>query len=367
MRKIAILSFFRSANYGAVLQALALQVNVNKLGYQSEYLSFEMWEHKFVFRDIFRFAYNNFVRSWLGFKRRKAKCFKFVDEYLFYSEPLKLSYQIEELEMKYDGFLVGSDQVWNPYFYNESNGFYLLDFIYSKPKMSYATSFAVNELPKSLTQRYKKSLSSFKFLSSRESSGCSIISKLGMSSQNVLDPTLLLNGEEWKKYFVNAPYSFHYVLCYIMPGDNAIDSLIKEVACAIGSSFQIIIIGDREHKRISLKYKYICDVGPSEFLNLMYNAACVVTNSFHGTCFSVNFNKPFYTILNSTNKRNSRVTDLLYSLDLSTQIIYTDIEKQSKIPKCIPELNYRKVNGQLNLLRKQSLEYLQDSLSLMFD
>lgn len=366
MKKIAIVSFFYSANYGAVLQALALQQNVNKLGYQSEYLSFDMWKHQFVLYDIIRLIYN-IVRGFLGFRRRKSRCFMYADKYLTYSSSLKLSKHLDELEMKYDGFLVGSDQVWNPDFYEESNGFYLLNFVSSKPKISYATSFGVNELPENLIEKYKESISSFKHLSSREISGCRIISEMGMSCQNVLDPTLLLNGEEWRKYFVNAPYPFNYVLCYIMPGDDVMDSFIKEVACNIGSNFRIIIVGDREYKRMSFRYKNICDAGPSEFLNLIYNASCVVTNSFHGTCFSINFNKPFYTILNTVNKRNSRITDLLYSLKLSEQIIYADDRKNNNLPESIPELNYSEINSQLGLFRKQSFNYLQNSLFSMFN
>lgn len=366
MKKVGIISCFWSDNYGAVLQAVALAYKIRELGFQPLYVNYIQSPNIKGRKLLFNKAYF-FLQFILGYRKRNIRTEEFRKQYLPLTNKVKKYEELENIVIDLDFFILGSDQMWNPRTLGVKNGYYLLEFVKLKPKISYATSFGVSSLPTSLILRYKKALESFLSLSVRERTGQVILSGLNLKSDVVLDPTLLLTKTEWASFF--SPKSFiqsDYILCYVMSGDHKSANFIWKYAKLINMRcFQgkksIVILGDKEYKRFKPLYNLICNAGPSEFLNLISNSCYVVTNSFHGTCFSINFEKKFTTILDRENVLNSRIIDLLTDLSLLDTIKYTDMKEEDY---SLAKIDYVAVDNRLKFLRKNSLEYLKNKMKI---
>ena len=193
---------------------------------------------------------------------------------------------------------------------------------------------------------HKKGLIGFNKLSCREKSGCDFIKELtGQDAQLVLDPTLLFNADWWRKISRKPDYELpkHYALSYFFGISEEYKLVINHVLTA--ENLELINIFDPEDKLHFL-------TGPQEFLYLVDHAEFVFTGSFHGTAFSINFEKKFI----SFGKNNSRIESILSQLGLINRFC----ANISDIPS--GEINYQKVNEKLNILRESSLKYLRDCL-----
>jgi hypothetical protein len=147
-----------------------------------------------------------------------------------------------------------------------------------------------------------------------------------------------------------------------MPGVSKLNSTIIEYAEAIKAKRtdidEIVIIGDKEYVGLTSKHIYVRDAGPLEFMNLIHNASFVLTSSFHGTCFSIIFQKQFFSILESSNKFNSRIMDLLALLGIEERLIMSDDVDRLKSTTSFENIDYDKVNEKLNHEREVSFAYL---------
>lgn len=323
-----LLSFVASENYGAILQAVALQYKLQTKGFSAPYLNVRIKHPLKGLKFILSLGYRT-VRVFFGYKKRQKRSSAFKSKHLLLTQEVLNYDDAVRISKPFSSFIVGSDQVWNPNYGKESQEIYLLCFDNEKPKYSYASSFGVSKIDDSLKSKYKNALEKFNVLTTRERTGKEIIADLGLHSDIVLDPTLLLSDSEWMQFFHPAPIiKEEYILCYVMNGDNVSIKYIKEYAKCLNNTnnkrYKIHFIGDKEYKKIIPGYNLITDAGPKEFLNLIFNASYVITNSFHGTCFAVNFNKKFNTILRRSNRFNSRIEDLLHDLNISNRIQYIE-------------------------------------------
>ncbi len=367
---IGILTYQYAMNYGAVLQAYALKSYLEKQGYSVEVLNYDtsyLYEHN---RSILSRTLSKVwqvFRSVLGGAIKRHKFESFRKRYLNLSEKKLTSF--EELKEYvnsniFDAFIVGSDQVWNP----EINGrdiAYYLSFAKNEKKISYAASFGVNQLNVCDLQNIVERLQSFTSISVREKSAISILRDLNKEIKVVLDPVFLLDVEQWEFFSGNIPLvRGDYVLCYVMPGDRLIEHKIEVIAKQIKERFnlKVIFIGRKEYKKFDFKGSDFVSASPNEFVNLFRFAKFVITNSFHGTAFSLILNKPFYSVINqdlSGNKQLcSRIVDLLSGLGLSDRII-----TPSDTPRFGFFIEYNKVNDLLNENRNASKHFLIDSLT----
>lgn len=268
-------------------------------------------------------------------------------------------------EDRHDYYMVGSDQVWHPKFLLPSNGFYLLKFApKNSRKISYASSFGSSSIPSEMKNVYRSELSAFERLSVREKHGANFLSSIGLESSIVLDPSLLLDKEDWGVFFnKNKIVPEPYIFCYVIDGDHKGAKYIQLVSEQINNfndqQYKIIVVGDKEYKKLIRGYNLVTNAGPSEFLSLIYNAAYVVTNSFHGTCFSVNFNKQFVSVLQRENALNIRITEFLESVSLTDRLLYTD-ENVDQVN--LLEIDYEKVNNALSSLIDKSKSFLNEAL-----
>lgn len=363
MKKVGLISFFINENYGAVLQSLALQHTLKEFGLNAVFINYTpSIKIKSLKGRILNKAYSP-IKNLLGYKTRRRKTHDFINKHITYTPKINSFEEMAESTNDFDAFIVGSDQVWNPRWLEFASEYYLLSFVKNKPKFSYAASFGRSNLPETYKSICKNELSTFSAVSIREKTGAGILKELDIANTVVLDPTLLLSIDKWHYFFDNkALIKNKYILCYVMTGDHKSASYIRKYAKKInkqlGGGHEIIVVGDKEYKKIMPSYHLITDAGPADFLNLIYNAEFIITNSFHGTCFSINFEKEFSVVLDRCNLRNNRIVDLLTELSANKVISYTDDNIEHTSIKTVDKAT---INKNLSNLRENSLRFITDN------
>lgn len=358
-KKIGIITYHRAINYGAILQVYALQKKINEFGVQSIILDYRNNKLENIHSKN-RLSncespkdYIRYVLIDKNFNKKHEKFRDFAREHLKLSTPM---YSIEDLienEDKYDLFITGSDQVWN-YKINDMDSAYFLDFTQEKTKKkSYAASFGLSEIPLEHQKTYTDLLNDFDSILIREKQGAKIIKELlSKESSVVLDPTMLLSKEKWKTLINNVKSSKDkYILVYGFGGSRNIKNLALNISHKTG--YKILWINNTY--KYSTKIKYIKSAGPEEFISLFNNAEYIITNSFHGTAFSINFNKQFFTeLLPESTGVNSRLQDILELFDLKERRV---LSSDARIIES--RIDYEKVNAKLEEERKKSNSLLK--------
>ena len=266
--------------------------------------------------------------------------------------------------MPYDVYVAGSDQIWN-YMHTDFLDVYFLEFAnrFNAKKIAYAASLSVPDIPVRLRSEYKKYFENMDCIAVRELNGKGIVEKYSNKKATVvLDPTLLICKQEWRDNVANEiKKGEKYVLIYTLSGSKYIRNLAKSIAQQIGDGCKVLNIKSdfRPEKKDGIEHLY--QVGPKEWVGLVMNAAYMVTDSFHGTAFSINFNVPFTTLLNPSSNMNSRALSILEITGLTDRIIYDDGKKL--MPKTL-RINYNKVNPIIEEWRSKSIDYIHDSLKL---
>ena len=332
MEKIGLISYHYYQNYGTCLQAYALQQYLNHLGIENEYIDFGQCEYpgainqpslsdkiKKYLRNIKYAPYHIKDRSNLNaFEKFKAL-------HLNISRRFSLD-ELRDIENRYSKFIVGSDQTWSPTAIGTDYYKYmLLSFLSpSAKKYSYASSMGnVENLSKVATLLYKN-LSSFRNISVRERSSQVFLQNLLQREISfVVDPTLLIGPEIWTTLTnsVMPLIDGDYVFCYLLGGREDILKIALNIAKKNNAKLIVITYRDKFKHYSDL---YLEAIGPFEFVNLIRNAKVIVTDSFHGTVFSVNFSKNFFSFYKYLGGRtvadNNRIFSFLQDLKLENQL-----------------------------------------------
>ena len=261
----------------------------------------------------------------------------------------------------YDAYMVGSDQTWGEA-RTRKNPIYFLDCINPDyPKLSYAPSIGTTHISDDYMQVLETKLSSFKSLSCREKTNCGLLSKkLHREVRYVLDPTLLLSAEEWnkvaQKHMEIGLKEKQYILCYILGEKSYISEFAEKLSEEKGMPVYYIVT-----RPIYLKKKNHLFTTPYSFVSLIRDAAYVITDSFHGTIFSINFNTQFYSFTKreeSENVDNDRIIELLKTFGLEERF-------QEGKYAFVKDINWNEANKRLSEEREHSMEYLGETLSLI--
>ncbi len=359
--RIAIITFHRAINYGAVLQAYALGKyiegrggNVKIVDYNAEfYKKYNLFYNTKNIRAILSECLRAPIIS-----IKKRKFIRFSRKHLqFTMEIDSQSDYWNEIEKDFDIFISGSDQVWN-YEYIGLDGKYFLDFIKDKQKKnSYAASFGFDSLPK-YKEWYKNKLADFNNISVREKSGSDMIKKLLPQkdiAEVVVDPTMLVPRAEWQKLEKKPRVAAgKYVLLYLF-GEQ--EELIESaISIAKSEKTNTIYICDGISKNVDATYAR--GIGPEEWLYLVDHAETVVTNSYHGLMFSLLFNKSFFIGLNPPpDNTNSRMLEVMKNYGLEDRIIE---KKGLRISK---EIDYLSINKKICEDVLRSKMYLDEILN----
>nr|WP_325300666.1 polysaccharide pyruvyl transferase family protein [uncultured Oscillibacter sp.] len=326
--KAGLVTFYHLHHYGAVLQAVATQRALASLGWDCETIDY------FVGQDIRILkpptspgraagdAYN--ALHYPALKRRWHRFEDFSKAHLNLTARRYESWEaLRAAALPYGLLVSGSDQIWNPAIFPDGR-FDPVFFGTFSPlrKIAYAPSFGVSRLPEGMEEELKGYLEGFSHLSVREASGRDIVrDAAGREAEVVLDPTLLLPTEDWSALAAERTVRGEYILCYCISRSGALEPYLRRLAEETGLPV-IQLCGTR--RKLHPKAKMVFDAGPAEFLSLFRDAAYVCTNSFHGTVFSVQFRRPFFTAVAPAELREperSRTFSLLSRLGLTDRVV----------------------------------------------
>jgi hypothetical protein len=383
-------------NYGSSLQGYATIKKVADLGYDYEIIrynktrsleyyaknlvgllrsgAYAQWKYmqkkKQNFREHPEFARTRTIRTTAvdAFKKRYMDCVSHF--YNSYKE-------LQEGSKDYSVVFVGSDQVWGPLsLYSRFYNLYFVDD--SVPKFSYASSFGVSEIFPWQRKGVAGYLNRMNMIGVREQRGKEIVKELtGKDAMVVCDPTFLLTQQEWLtaleeneksrgKERNGEPYSINepYILTYVLGEREDVREQIKKLRAESGLKVVNLPHIDNYHAMDDdLGDISLYDVDPFDFIRLVRDAKYVVTDSFHGSVFSILMHKKFLTFYRkpSTEKghTNSRIDSLFSLFGLSDRLFHGDIYGQIK-----QDIDYRLVDEKVEGLRAQSLEFFKKGLAL---
>lgn len=343
MKKIGIITIIDNNNCGNRLQNYALQEVLKK--YANEVITLKN-ENFLNWNDNYFIGKIRFIKKKVKGIFKKNELFTDFNKNIIFSKKY-VTIKSKKISEKYDYFVVGSDQVWKPTRRRLSK-IDLLSFAEPNKRLSYAASFGLEKIDKKYYKTLTEELPKFKAISVREDAGKRIIKEAtGIENVSVvLDPTLLIDKDSWKlmekkpKSFKNQKYIFTYFL-----GDENTNELVRQT---FGDDYSIIDF---------YKGKY----GPSEFLYLINHAEYILTDSFHGTVFSILFEKKFYVFNRKqndiNNNMNSRLDTLLGKLSLESRKI-NDIKQINRRD----EMNFKNVEKKLHYEREKSFDFLNKAL-----
>lgn len=383
MKTIGIITILKADNCGAELQAFATQRVLQLLGYDAEIIDYLYFKHadfhytkaarpawgqsakvrvmEYVKYQIANKILAKIIPAIVPAQRKFYK--KFSD---FHNENTKLSRTystIEDLYKNpplYDVYVVGSDQVWNPATGATLAPYFLTFAPKEARKISYASSFGVSEISADMQPQYVEWLNNLDSISVREDAGVSLVKSLtGRNAILVLDPTLLLDKDEWNQVKADKDLGKGYVLIYACRyHSKKILEMAKEYAAIHNVPIYSIKL-KAFMNGVDTGVLNIEDCGPSGFVHLIANAGLVLTTSFHGTAFAVNMGVPFFTVTKANGHGISRMSSLLKLLRLDNRII--DEDSQLSEIDWTP-YNVQQVQERLSMLREKSINYLKTAI-----
>lgn len=370
MKKVGLMTCYMN-NFGACLQAYALQSTIEHFGYPCEIIKYTPIRSLKEYNFLVTLALQ--MRSRLkslhdpnyAYEIARKKNFDaFKKKYLKFGKAVYN--EIEELYAKvpdYDVFVTGSDQIWNPMIHNGANNkAYFLDFVpQGRKRIAYAPSIGLTKLPAACEQEMGELIDRFDAVSVREADGKRIVDQISKKEcRVVLDPTLLKTREDWLEMAPPPLVQEPYIFCYIFSDQDYIGNFIQYVQKQLGLKVVTIPFTKREYESDALKIK---SAGPLEFLSLIQNAALILTDSFHATAFSVNLNVPFYSLLRNTpdekNNMNSRIVNILDKVHLSERLIPNEAAFPTKVEL---QVDFTASNAILNAQRETDLQFLRDEI-----
>ena len=360
--KTFTITYHHTHNYGAVLQAYALQQAILSLGHDNvifEYPERGSLYGKWKGIDIKSTLRNCYV-NWLIFLRyqkisKRDKGFKQFHKRMSLSRCYRSMADLRNNVPEVDAFIVGSDQVWNLKGNPEFVPARLLDFGQGNViRCSYAASIEKLDYTDVQKDLVKRCLARFKGISLREESAREYIENItGYSCVRCLDPVFLLSKEQWNQIAVDSAVKEPYILCYqvqSVPGmQTVVDTLKKR------TGYKVVAVCCDAIKRLRTDYS-IFDASPEEFLGLYKNAALVVSASFHGTAMALVYNKPVYALVKP--KHGKRIKEILHLVGMDSFVV----DGNEEIPK-MEDVNTLFVNKVLETEKEKSIEYLRKMLS----
>lgn len=363
MKRVGILTFHRAANYGAVLQAYAL-VSVLREQAGEDFAQIVDYRCRAIenTHSPWPSLKGNKVKAILRnivmhkIKKRKKEAFdRFRSTWLVTSKRIYNRENIFEANAEFDAYITGSDQVFN-LLITENDRTYLLDFAdKSKRLFSYSASFG--QLARYLEgeQENLPHIKRINRLSLREG--------IPLTEQNReihkywrvdIDPTLLMKKSDWVQLIVPPKCKKPYILIYTVQPQKRLIDFAKKLSAQTGNG--ILYLNDRYFSYIDIKH--IRAQAPEVFLGYIANAAYVITTSFHGTVFALQFHRKIYVELNEGAERNERVEHLLSSLDLLDRAI--DYEYTARPEDPIP---WDEIDARIEQKRQYSLEYIKEIIN----
>ena len=366
--KISVITLHTVKNYGSVLQTYATQLKLEQAGFQVEFVDFwrkdnidenllehdlscsKTWNRNLITRLIFKMV------KWPSLKKRIKIFDDFLDSNIHLTS--QQYYSLQELKdnpPQADIYCTGSDQTWNSDCNEGIEKPYFLEYMPEGRKcFAYAASFGKAKLDPEEQKLTKPLLQKYSAISMRESSGVRILNQMGLSGVQILDPTLVLEAGEWKRLMARRKIRQKYLLIYQLNKNRDFDCYARCLARKKGL------------KLIRLSYDYhhilkpghlVCCPNVEDWVSLFYYADYIVTDSFHGTAFSINFNKQFSVFYPP--QFGGRLENVLKLTSLENRVVTNN--NNSQVGKTI---DYRPVNRILARERKNADAFLAKALQI---
>lgn len=363
--KIALITIHNSCNYGAVLQTFATQEVLKSYG-KVEIINYQN-THTDKTTKLLRYGWSpkdglRFAKDMLKLLPKHRTLKKF---HSFFAENYNLSkiktQNPSELKLDYDIYVCGSDQIWNPQITTENksiNQNYFLAFTTAGKKISYASSMGSYRYSADEIKQVAFYLKDFDSISVRELDSAIYLNKaIGRPIEHVLDPTLLLNKEDWTSALniQKSPPKKPYLLVYVLLKNKVLSQTVNAIAQIL--NLEVIVIDQNPITTMRCS-KHVNDAGPKEYIELFSNASFVITNSFHGCAFSVNFNIPFLVTPPPTGL--NRILSLLSAVGAESRAIRTKDEAVEVVRNAI---DFEEVNSKLLQLRTNSFHFLSAAIT----
>ncbi len=361
-KKVGLLTWHYNNNFGSTLQALAIQETIRALGFDTFFINYRKKEKIFE-------KYKNTIRIWrsyilekMGRKDAERLRYGFLRFRKKYLKEGRVIYHAGKLENACKGcyaVVCGSDQIWAP---NVFDSAYFLDFVPDGiKKVSYAASIGLPVIPDQYIPLYNELLSRLDYISVREKEGSTLLARqCDIKSETVLDPTLLLSVDEWFRYErkVLVPKS-DFIFCYFLNANNSYNAIVKAYQEKIKAP---VLCVSADIKNAEIADTMLRVIGPDDFLAMIHYAKFVITDSFHGTAFAINFEVPFASLPRFSDDdkicQNSRIYNLLSITHMNDRIIRSvDYAVKDRL-----EFDFALPKMKLNQEKKASLNYLAKAL-----
>ncbi len=346
--KVAIITLTKMYNYGNSLQCYAVQEVLRANGMTPETVIYEYRTYWEQIKDKIKKS----IRYGAPLTQRKILFDRFEGEYIVCSKFKNLVRPNARAEKYYEYYFVGSDQVWNAVWFDKypfMKDAYLLTFTENKKKIAYSASFGIDYIPDKWNAWFKDNLRDFKAISVREKTGKLIVDQLTeRKAERLIDPTMMLDADEWRKIAKKPQDTLgKYVLTYFLSpkGSNA-----TNLCGQLSDEYEILDIMDGENYG---------RIGPSEFIWLVDHAEIILTDSFHGSVFSVLFNKPFcvFERQNADVDMNTRLISFLSIFGLERKYVQSNLEND------LWEHDYRYAYNALDNERRKTNEFICKAIS----
>ncbi len=365
MKKVVFITIHVGANFGSVLQTIATSETLKRLGMESQCVNYI--PPRVTYKRFWSLGNVNFLKKTIRFlwkfyslpeRLLNSKVYQgYLCKYVKLSSPIYAEDNFSEKCPKADVYMTGSDQVWNMNHNEGLDTHYFYDGIRGK-KISFASSIGYTELIDGGKEALKKYLADYSSLSVREDSAVELLASLGLKAEQLLDPVFMLNEAEWKMYtiperIIKEPYLLVYA-----PYNTVDKGLIFHHARRIADkeglkvvTFSWTYFKDKDAD-ISMRF-----AGPGDFLNLMMNADYVITNSFHGTAFSINLKKRFWVFLPAG--FTTRITSVLTRFGLIDRLIVDETPADWNYEQSVDTAHIDEV---LAVEREKSIGYLREAI-----
>lgn len=387
MRVGIITLYHNSINYGGNLQAYALckyfmkrKIDVEQIDYNPQIFDTKKDKLRRIAKKGIFGAIQSVVNKFFSVLKekyrnsiydidsiiieRRSAFHKFNREIIPHSSIVYNGKTIDSSVDLYDVFITGSDQVWNFAWYR---GEYFLDFVpRNKKKVSYAASFSMSDLSESQKEIVKKSLKSFTAVSVREKDAAEFLSRiLDKQVEFVLDPTLLLDIEDWEEICANRMFAEEYVFAYFL-GDNLnAVKLAREFAHKKNMKLVLIPYASGFFRMNDAKFAdcKILDASPEQFLSLIKYASFVFTDSFHAVVFSFIFQRQFFVFNRDKNlSMSSRIVSLTEMLNIEERFCNSKDKEHYKYIDTMKPIDYSCEFKQFTILRQISFDFINKNI-----
>lgn len=362
--KIAVITLHNVTNFGSMLQTYATQTYLESMGWDVEIIDFVPDGLRF-YRAMFP---ENDKRNVLGKAVRfipKLVCngiqygvlCRFLKRYIKRTDRRYSCFEELALEPPLaDIYMSGSDQIWNNQNSNRDKDIraYFLDFVpEGKRRIAYGGSFGRSQFPEDMMEQMKGYLERYDAVSVRESAGLNILERMGITEGvHVLDPTLLLRPDQWRS-FSRKVREKKYLFVYNLNRNP----LIKRYARIIADEKGLKVVNFADTFEFIKGARNRVVNAPEDFVGYIAGADYVITDSFHGTAFSINFNRQFACV--AAPRYNSRLTSLLKLTGLEDRLFLSSVDLKT----ALKPIEYKEVNQILEDNRNGSGAYLSAALS----